>query len=196
MQTILCIFTRARKMPFNDKLKDNMTNEKPAVTNEAQRLASLHQLLILDSPYEILFDSIVKLASEACAMPIALISLVDHDRNWFKAQVGFQSIRETHREQSFCAHAILDDKIMEVKDVNQDERFKNNELVIGEPHITFYAGAPITMPMGEKIGSVCVIDTKPNELTETQKIVLIGLADIVAKALTARRLALRAISAS
>ncbi len=162
--------------------------------DEANRLAALRQLLVLDSPYEAVFDSIVRLVANICGVPIALISLVDEERQWFKAQVGLDGVRETQREIAFCAHTILENEVMEVKDARKEARFCYNPLVTGEPHIVYYAGAPITMPMGEKIGTVSIIDTKPNEISDMQKQVLIGLADIVAKALTARRVSMKELS--
>ena len=167
-----------------------MANNIKKPHTEAQRILALRQLLVLDSPNEAVFDAIVKLAADLCEMPIALISLVDTDRQWFKAQVGLEGTWQTKREGSFCSHTICDDNILEIKDATKDTRFLDNRLVTGKPNIVFYAGAPITLPMGEKIGSLCVIDTKPNELNDVQKRVLTGLANVVTKALIARRIAL------
>lgn len=163
-------------------------------SSEPDRISALRKLLILDSPYEAVFDAIAQLASEVCGMPIALISLVDSERQWFKAQVGLEGVRETSRELAFCSHTIRENSVMEVRDATKDSRFLDNPLVTGEPGIVFYAGAPITLPLGEKIGSVCVIDTKPNALTDMQKQVLNGLANITTKALLARRIALQELN--
>jgi GAF domain-containing protein len=171
-----------------------MTNKKTITNSETQRILALRQLLVLDSPYEAVFDAIARLASEVCGMPIALISLVDCERQWFKAQVGLNGINETPRDISFCSHTIIENKILEIKDATKDARFFDNPLVTGYPNIVFYAGAPITLPLGEMIGSVCVIDTKPNQLSEVQKKVLAGLANITTKALLARQLSLQELN--
>lgn len=162
--------------------------------SEPDRMSALRKLLILDSPYEAVFDAIASLASEVCGMPIALISMVDSERQWFKAQVGLEGIRETSRELAFCSHTIRENSVMEVRDATKDRRFQDNPLVTGDPNIVFYAGAPITLPLGEKIGSLCVIDTKPNALTDMQKQVLTGLANITTKALLARRISLQELN--
>lgn len=165
----------------------------PTPANEQQRLNALDKLKILDTPYEELFDSITQLASEVCGTPIALISLLDADRQWFKAKVGLPGeARETPREMAFCGHAILQDKVLEIPDTSVDIRFADNPLVLGQPDIRFYAGAPITLPQGEKIGTLCVIDRKETKLTDIQIIMLEGLATIVAKALLARTASLNA----
>lgn len=159
----------------------------PNPVNEQQRLNALDKLKILDTPYEELFDSITRLASEVCGTPIALISLLDADRQWFKAKVGLPAeVRETPREMAFCSHAILQDKVMEVPDTTVDIRFADNPLVLGQPDIRYYAGAPITLPQGEKIGTLCVIDRKETKLSDLQITMLEGLATVVAKALLAR----------
>ncbi|MFD1123346.1 GAF domain-containing protein [Methylophilus flavus] len=162
--------------------------------SEPDRISALRKLLVLDSPYEAVFDAVAQLASEVCGMPIALISLVDSERQWFKAQVGLEGVRETSRELAFCSHTIRENSVMEIKDATKDSRFQSNPLVTGDPNIVFYAGAPITLPLGEKIGSVCVIDTKPNALTDMQKQVLTGLANITTKALLARRISLQELN--
>lgn len=155
--------------------------------NEAQRLKDLQDLLVLDTPSETLFDEITKLASIVCDMPIALISLVDENRQWFKANIGLKSTTETNRDIAFCSHTILQNDVFEVQDTALDYRFKNNPLVTQPPNISFYAGAPITMPTGENIGTICVIDQKPNMLTDFQKVILKGLANTVSQALLSRR---------
>lgn len=167
-----------------------MTITAPIPDNEQQRLSSLRQLQVLDSQFETLFDAITRLASEVCGTPIALISLVDEDRQWFKANVGLPGVQQTPREHAFCAHTILGDSLMEVKNASQDPRFAANPLVTGAPDIRFYAGAPIKLPMGENIGTLCVIDRQAGELNELQRRTLAGLANIVAKALIARRMGL------
>lgn len=168
-------------------------NKKLIDEIELKRVVALRQLNVLDSAQEGLFDSIVNLASEVCGMPIALISLVDTDRQWFKAKTGLKDVTETKREFSFCSHAITGNKLMEVNDATEDKRFFDNPLVTAEPNIVFYAGATLALPAGEKIGTICVIDNKPNQLTEVQKTVLTGLAEITTKALIARSLSLKEV---
>lgn len=154
--------------------------------NENERVARLRELMVLDSAPEPVFDSIVKLASEVCGTPIALVSLVDTERQWFKANVGLPGVNETARDIAFCAHAIMDDSVFEVPDATQDTRFSNNPLVTGEPDIRFYAGAPLVLPDGERIGTLCVIDRQPRQLEPAQRHLLRSLAKIVTQALLAR----------
>jgi diguanylate cyclase (GGDEF)-like protein/PAS domain S-box-containing protein len=170
-----------------------MTQAAKPAKNEQARLARLKRLMVLDSAPEPLFDVITKLASEVCGTPISLISLVDEQRQWFKANVGLEGASETHRDLAFCAHAILDDQILEVSDATQDARFLANPLVTSDPNIRFYAGAPIALPDDLNIGTLCVIDREPNELNEHQKLVLTGLAAITSKALQVRENAINAI---
>ena len=127
---------------------------------EGSRLAALNELDILDSEPEERFDRIVRIAAEAFAVPIALVSLVDRDRQWFKSCFGLD-VKETSRDQAFCAHAILEDKVMIVSDALLDPRFADNPLVTGEPHVRFYAGCPLKLPDGNFMGTLCLIDTRP-----------------------------------
>jgi len=127
---------------------------------EEMRLAALHSYEILDTPNEARFDRIVRMASRLFGSPIALISLVDRDRQWFKAAVGL-SAKETPRNISFCTHAIQQRDVFIVPDAAADPRFADNPLVVNEPRIGFYAGAPILTPGGHAIGTVCVIDNQP-----------------------------------
>lgn len=144
---------------------------------EIQRLRSLHALKILDTGYERQFDGIVELASQVADVPIALVSLVDSNRQWFKSSVGLE-VRETPRCQAFCAHAILNPfEELVVEDATEDDRFIDNPLVLREPRIRFYAGFPICSPDdGMPLGTLCVIDDEPKKLTEQQLLVLRGLA--------------------
>lgn len=153
---------------------------------EQKRLEALRKLKILDSTYEYLFDTITRSISEIFKTPIALISFVDEDRQWFKSIVGIDGLTQTPRELGFCAETILSDDILEICDAIVDQRFKDNPLVIGKPYIRFYAGAPITLPLGERVGSLCVIDTKPNLLNEYQKAALTGFAKVISQALLIR----------
>ncbi len=143
--------------------------------NEEKRLAALKQLNLLDSPAEEAFDDFTFLASNICGTPIALITLLDETRQWFKSKVGIDA-SETPREISFCGHAILSDDIFEVTDALSDVRFMGNPLVIGEPKIRFYAGIPIKTKEGFNLGTLCVIDTVPKKLTDTQRNALKSLA--------------------
>lgn len=155
--------------------------------SEALRLACLRELLVLDSGPEPLFDNITRLASQVCGMPIALISLVDAERQWFKSNVGLTGVTETPRELAFCAHTIQSDAVLEVPDAFADPRFATNPLVTGPPDIRFYAGAPLVLEHGARVGTLCVIDHEARRLDAAQRAMLISLAAVASKALTMRR---------
>lgn len=141
---------------------------KPATpSNESQRLQTLRDLRLLDTPPEERFDRVTRLAKQVFGTPIALVSLIDADRQWFKSRQGLDAA-ETPRDISFCGHAILDDKIMVVNDAESDERFCDNPLVCGNPNIRFYAGYPLAAPDGNRIGTLCIIDEKPREMSHEQ----------------------------
>ncbi len=161
------------------------------VLKEHRRLNALHKLKVLDSPFETIFDSVTRLLSDVCGTPMALITLVDDNRNWFKANVGLENILETPRQTSFCNHTIETETLLEINDATQDERFWDNPLVIGNPEIRFYCGVPITLPMGENIGAICVLDTKPNYLNECQRKTIVGLAKLVSQLLVLREINLK-----
>ena len=148
----------------------------PAPADERLRLESLEQLHILDTLPEVEFDDIVQLATSLCDTPIGLVSLIDRERQWFKACIGL-TVDQTHRDLAFCAHAILrPDDLLEVSDARVDPRFKESALVLGPPYIVFYAGAPIVTPQGHALGTVCVIDTVPRQLSPRQRDGLQALA--------------------
>lgn len=132
--------------------------------DETQRLMSLHSLHILDTPEENRYDRITRMARRLFDVDICLISLVDTDRQWFKSKVGLNAC-ETARDISFCGHAILHDEVFIVSDATADDRFADNPLVTGEPKVRFYAGYPIKGPNGHRIGTLCVIDTEPHQLS-------------------------------
>lgn len=151
----------------------------PIPANEAQRLARLHGLGILDTLPQKAFDDISALAQTICGTPVALITLVDQDRQWFKSRIGVDE-RETPREVAFCSHAILDPgQVMVVEDLQQDPRFSGHPFVVGAPEARFYAGAPIVTQDGFALGTVCVIDLKARKLSAEQLDALRRLADLV-----------------
>lgn len=159
----------------------------PLPTNEADRLRELQSYDILDTLPERVYDDVVALASFICGTPISLVSLVDADRQWFKARVGLDAT-ETPREVAFCAHAILQpDRLLVVEDTSKDARFADNPYVTGGPRVGFYAGAPLVAPGGVPLGTLCVIDYQPRQLSQAQTEALMALSRQVVEHFVLRR---------
>ena len=159
----------------------------PIAEREAERLARLDRYHILDTLPEQTYDDLIKIASGICGAPISMVSLMDRDRHWFKAKVGLEAA-ETPRDSAFCTHAIgMPDEILIVPDAQQDPRFRDNPLVTGDPHIRFYAGAPLITPDGHAIGTLCVIDRVPRTLQPFQIDAIKGLSRQVVALLELRR---------
>lgn len=159
---------------------------KPA--DESTRLDTLRALDILDTLPEERFDRLTRLAKRLFDVPIALVSLVDADRQWFKSCVGLP-VSETSRDISFCGHAILGDEILMIPDTLLDERFHDNPLVTGEPNIRFYAGYPLRVPNGSKLGTLCLLDVEPRSLSAEDRELLRDLALMAEQELAAVQLA-------
>ena len=146
--------------------------------NEAERVQALRDLLILDTEPEGRFDAVTTYCQSRFKVEIALVSLVDSDRQWFKSTCGLDA-KETPRDISFCGHAILQDNVMVVKDARQDERFHDNPLVVGAPYIQFYAGAPLKLSSENNVGTLCLIDPKARTLEPEELEHLVVLAHMV-----------------
>lgn len=153
--------------------------------DEEMRIADLASYDILGTEAEKDYDELVELAAEICECPISLVSLIDKNRQWFKSAKGI-AVKETPRHLSFCSHAILQDDLMIVPDAKKDDRFADNPLVTDDPNVQFYAGAPIVSPAGYKLGTVCVIDTRPRELTRLQQKALITISRQITRLLELR----------
>lgn len=161
-----------------------MVITKPA--NEEARIAALDKYAILDTDPEQSFDDLTLLASFVCKTPIALISLVDEDRQWFKSRIGIEP-SETSREIAFCSTAILQPDVFVVPDALADDRFRDNPLVVSDPHIRFYAGAPLINEDGFALGTLCVVDRAPRELAPDEREALKALSRLVLAQLEFRR---------
>jgi len=162
----------------------------PIPTNETQRLEALKSYQILDTEAEQIYDGITALAAHICTVPVAMVSLVDESRQWFKSKVGV-SQQQTPRDVAFCAHTILKDEPLFVSDALTDSRFADSALVTGEPGIRFYAGFPLTNPEGFALGALCVIDREPRKLSAQQREAMQILARQVMSLLEMRRISAR-----
>ena len=162
----------------------------PIPKNEAQRLEALREYHILDTAAEQAYDDITALAAYLCDVPIAMISLVDESRQWFKSKLGLNQ-QETPRDVAFCAHAILQTEPLIVKDALKDTRFADSALVTREPHIRFYAGFPLATPEGLALGTLCAIDRRPRQLSASQKTAMQALSRQVMALLELRRVSAR-----
>ncbi|RPH43510.1 MAG: GAF domain-containing protein [Burkholderiales bacterium] len=149
----------------------------PIPENEAERLEALRELLILDTPPEERFDRVIQFAAEEFDAPIAVLSLVDAERNWFKSFVGLD-VCEVPRDVAFCSHAILQPEVLVVEDATLDPRFADNPLVTGGPGLRFYAGAPL-QSHGQRIGTLCVLDVVPRRFDATDIAILRSLRTLV-----------------
>jgi PAS domain S-box-containing protein len=164
-----------------------MIQKQPVITDvETKRLEALSSYNVLDTLPEKEYDAITRLASYICQVPVALITLIDSDRQWFKSVIGLDAT-ETSRADAFCNYTILNDEILEITNAAEDETFKHNPFVQGEAHIRFYAGAPLIDPDGNRLGSLCVVDTVPRQLTFEQRDALRTLADEVMSHLVLRK---------
>ena len=157
----------------------------PIPADEGERLNALRDLLLLDTPPEERFDRLARFAAEQLDMPIALLTLVDGQRQWFKSRVGTDAT-ETPRDISFCGHAILKDGLFVVEDASNDPRFFDNPMVTGEPHIRFYAGVPLSAPSGHHIGTLCVLDTVPRTLGPVERSILDALCQLANETLAGK----------
>lgn len=163
-----------------------MPAKAPRPADEPKRLAALRRYGILDTPPEPAFDDLAKLASEICGTPMALVTLIDEDRQWFKARVNVHGT-ETSRDIAFCAHTVMGKDLLVVRDAREDGRFSHNPFVTGEPGIRFYAGAPLVAPDGSSVGSLCVADSHPRELSPHQAEALRALSRLVVAQMELKR---------
>lgn len=155
----------------------------PIPPYDAERVAALRALLILDTPPEERFDRLVAFAAEEFDVPMALVSLLDENRQWFKARVGLDAC-ETSRDISFCGHVLLEPQGLVIEDALLDERFHDNPLVTQAPFIRFYCGLPLALPSGHVAGTLCIIDTKPRHMDKTDLAILASLRDLVVSEMT------------
>ena len=158
----------------------------PLPINEEARVQTLYGYRVLDTEEESPYNDIVRLAANVCGTPVALVSLIDRERQWFKARVG-TALAETPRDVAFCSHAILQDSLFVIPNTLEDERFAKNPLVLEEPQIRFYAGAPLISPEGYTLGTLCVLDRLSRDLNAAQTDALMILSRQVMMLLNMRR---------
>ena len=157
----------------------------PLPQNEKQRLKALRDLVILDTAPEERFDRISAFAAQEFGVPMALVSLVDQDRQWFKSNFGLDAC-ETARDISFCGHAVAQSEPLVIHDALEDPRFADNPLVTGHPHVRFYAGAGLRLPYGQVVGTLCIMDRRPRTFDRLDVAILCGLRDLVVEELFRR----------
>lgn len=177
---------RRRQQQVSVQWSKPTTFKVPIPRDEPERLAELRAYRILDTPPETAFDQITALAAQICDAPIALLSLVDADRQWFKSKVGSLPA-QTPREVAFCAHAIMGRDLFLVRDAVKDQRFAHNPLVTARPGIRFYAGMPLASPRDHALGALCVMDRVPRALTAQQARALRALGRLTMALLNSRR---------
>lgn len=163
--------------------------EAPIPKDELKRILSVYALELLDTPPEERFDQLTRVATKIFHVPISTLTVIDANREWFKSCQGLSKI-EGDRTTSFCAHALVENRMLVVQDTTQDERFADNPLVTGEPHIRFYAGVPVKGPDGARVGVFCIKDTKPREFSKDDREILEGLAKWAELEINARNLGL------
>lgn len=164
--------------PLTGEFLADPAPDYPTPPNEARRLAALSAAGLLDTPAEQVFDRLAWLATHATECPMALLTLLSAQRQWFKSRIGMHE-RETPRAQAFCNHTIMQEKLFVVEDAHDDPRFADNPLVTGAPHIRFYAGAPLALPSGLRLGTLCLIDRRPRTLDALELGILGTLRDLV-----------------
>src|SRR5687768_10019652 len=166
--------------------RDDATPPVPSLCSDAERLAALRRYGILDTPPEQAFDDITRLVAHVCQTPMATVTFIDGHRQWFKSEIGM-GVRETPLDLSICAHAILSSDLYVIHDTLEDETFRNNPVVVGKPHVRFYAGARLVSPDGHALGTLCVVDCVPRTLTAPQQDALRALARQVVTQLELRQ---------
>jgi GAF domain-containing protein len=195
----MLLYMRAAARDNTGANGDGMTTDPSRSTShprgEAERLATLRRYQVLDSRAEQAFDDLARLAAQLLETPIALVTLLDEHRQWFKAHHG-TSLTGGPREHAFCTHTIQQPRVMVVEDAIADPRFRRNPLVLGAPWIRFYAGAPLLAPTGDRLGALCVIDRSPRRLTPEQTALLEQLARHVVHLLELRRISIELARAS
>lgn len=175
-------------------MSTDITQKGGPATREAQRQAEVDAYGVVDTLEEEAYDDLTRMAAEVCQVPIALITILDRDRSWFKSKIGMQ-LQQTPRETAFCEHLVMqNDDVLIVNDASTDPRFSGHPLVVGNPHIRFYVGAPLISTNGHTLGAICAIDTEPRELDATQIDTMQFLAKQVMDQLEQRRRALAVTS--